>query len=471
VVTTVERVAQAIAPFAFSTESAAGDAPRWRLALVEYLSLLPITALLGFVKSFEKAKRIGESLGNVRWEKSETLYRAGFPRFALPVLEWFRPRMEFEIIAEGKTITPKWFIEQRIAMDYLRELHKSVDLLVGANERFYGAWYKRSGEAKHPWAAACVLNRQGEYLLRLQANFDKIAASEAEYESSKVTKDILDWPPLQADILRNRIAAIEQEHQIAIAKESSSLVTVEQPSYIPDFAGEFLSRTAHTVLEGICETENKIFSAVFPFFFEASIKKTGVLLRSDVDSTSTDPTQRFNLATGPLLDLMELSGYTILVSDLRESPEPWNTAKALWDQYLSDERSAPTRMRILSGVLHVADIPMMFSPGELLRTNWRMRIQQLFRDIPVRRVVSGSVGIHIDHRVEHSSALVRVLARQTFAGFYRGIDVFAAMYFVKLASSDITALRLRSNDLVDAIQRESGVRVRRRGGIDEGAGP
>jgi hypothetical protein len=87
-ITVVERVQKVISPVAFSPESSGSDAPRWRLGLVEYLCLLPIAALLGFVKSLQNAKlsRIRSLLCTVRWKRADTLYRAGFPRFVLPTL-------------------------------------------------------------------------------------------------------------------------------------------------------------------------------------------------------------------------------------------------------------------------------------------------------------------------------------------------------------------------------------------------
>jgi len=462
-----QRVTSVIAPVAFSAESAASDSPQWRVGLVEHLCLLPITALLGFVKSLANAKlgRIRDLLGKVRWEKPESLYRAGFPRFVLPSLEWFEPRLEFELLAEGKIVTPQWLIEQGVVKDYLAALHKAMDLLLNANEQTYGAWHKKAVEAKHPWAAAIVLNRRGEFLRKLQSHFDKIVAIETEYESAKVLPDLLGWPSKQTDVFKQRIVATQHSHEIAVAKEAQNLVGVERPSHIPDFSGEFLSQTAQTVVEAICRKDVTVFEALFPFFFGASIKKTSVLLRLANGRSQAEQISWVNLAMGPLLDLVELSGYSIVLSELRQTPEPWNTARTLWDRYLSDGGAGPTRMNFLKGALQTADIPGKSVPGELLRTGWRTWIHQLLRDVPVVDVVSGSFGFHVDHRVQHSSALIRVLARRTFAGFYRGVDVFAAMYFVKLEGNEAAAYELRSSDLIDALQRESREEEGEEGGV------
>jgi hypothetical protein len=378
--------------------------------------------------------------------------------------------LDFEVQAEEELITPPWLIEQAVVKDYLTVLQKSIGLLLKANKRLYGAWYKKSTDAKHPWAAAVVLNRQGEYLAKLLIHFDKIALIEAEYESARVLQDILGWPAKQADVLKEQIIAIQQEHEIAVAKEAHSLVGLKRPSHVPDFAGEFLCRTAQMVLEALCRNDVPVFSAVFPLFFQASIKKTTALLNPSEGDSRNEERQLVNLAMGPLFDLIELSGYANLISELHQSAEPWSIARALWDRYLLDETTGPKRMEFLTGALQMADIPALVAPGELLRTGWRMEVHRLLKGLPTTRVVHGGYGIHVEERVNHASALVRVLAREIFAGFYRGIDVFSATYFVKLAGKEAAVSELRSSNLIEAIQRESGGQEGEQGGSGEESG-
>lgn len=291
-----EQVQQVIAGAAFSLESTAPDAPRWRLGLVEYLCLFPLRALLGFVKSLEESslEKIRARMGTVRWQNPATLYRAGFLRLSFPTLEWFRPRLEFEVMGEGLAVTPRWLIEQGVVQDYFTALQKSVDLLVNANAHLYGPWYKTAVDGKHPWAAAVVLNRQGEYISKLKAHFHKIAASEADYEAAKVLKDMVRWPAKRADGFKERIVAVEREYGVAVANQALELIGTERGAHVPDFAGEFLSRTAQTVLQAFYGNDLAVFGAVFPLFFRASIGKTTVLLRADDATSDQERLHRFN---------------------------------------------------------------------------------------------------------------------------------------------------------------------------------
>lgn len=450
-----EQAAEVISPILLTADWNTGDAARLGLGIVESLCLLPITALLGFVKSLENSTlgRVRHLLAKVQWQKPKTLYRAGFPRFILPTMEWFRHRIDFEFAADERQITPQWLIEQGILKDYLNWLHTSIGLLLVTNTRLYSAWHKRAAQAKQHWPAAMILSRQGEYLAKLRANFNRMSATEAEYESAKVVQDMLGWPTKQAEALREKIDTIEREYKVAAAKEAHQLALLKRPSHVPDFAGEFLSLTARTVLEAILNDDMQTFVAVFPYFFEASTSMTVSMMSSLQGHNDLEQQQRLNAALGPFFNLLELSGYAKLASELRQSPEPWSTANARWDQYLSDQNGGATRRTVTISALRTADNPWMAASGELMRTGWRMQIQQLLEGLPTEDIVHGGVGIYIEHRVKHTSALVRVLAAQGLQGFYRGTDVFAATYLMKFPEHE--GLELRCNDLHDAIARES----------------
>jgi len=341
--------------------------------------------------------------------------------------------------------------------DYLTALHEAVDLLFKANDRLYGAWHKRLVEANRPWTPAITLNRQGEYLAKLKTHFGKIASNETEYQSAKVLQDMLGWPPGQADAFKTRAVAAERTYEIAVAKAAVGLVGVKRGSHVPDFAGEFLLRTAGTLLEAIWRNDLPTFGALFPLFFDASVNKVAALLHNgEAFANAAEQIQRLNVAMGPLLDLMELSGYAILSSELHQSSEPWGSGKTRWDRYLLEKDAGPKRMQLISGILQLADVPMTAAPGELIRTGWRTQIHQLLRNVPVQEDFLGSAsGIYRRQQVQHASALVRILARNTFSSFYRGIDIFVAMYFAQQLAGVLENLDLRASGLIDALRRES----------------
>ena len=221
---------------------------------------------------------------------------------------------------------------------------------------------------------------------------------------------------------------------------------------VPDYAGEFIHQTARSIIEALIVNDAEHFNRLFPIYFEASFKEARRLLPKDDVADVAERVQRFKVATAPILDVLEISGYSIIVSELRQSAEMWELARALWDGYLVDK----AKMDFLFAVLQGADAPAMFS-RELVRIAWRQQIQGLIADVPREDEVLGSAGygIHVEHRVKHPSVLIRQLGVDLVGSFYRGVDVFAAMYFVRLPGNENAARSLRSSGLIESLAHRS----------------
>jgi hypothetical protein len=453
------KIADVILPLALPSTEASEDAPRWQLGVLEYLSLFPTSILLGFAKSLSNTStdHLREMLASVRWQKQQTLYRSGFFRFALPSLEWFEPRLQFEAQAEGRRVTPDWFILQVVSRDHLKVLQSSLEYLLNVSERLFGAWLSKCEEAKDPWAKAVILNRQGEYLNKLSANLAESLRVESDYETTKVLSDLKGWPPSKVNSFKYRVSTVEDKYSLAIAKAAADLAKNKKPSQLPDYAGEFLARTARTLVRAILANEWNHFEEVFPYFWESSINKFVFLISAET-AGGEDQVFKFALSSAPMVDLMEISGFAILVSEMNQAAEPWNWVQQIWDRYLKDIENGPSRIDILARSLRACDIPMMIPPGDIARIEWRTQasswIAQHLGLNPNARWSSGFGG-QFGQRVMHSSALIRVLARDTFFGMYRGTDIFAAIYLNDLPGANLGGGRTRFNNLVAELKMES----------------
>ena len=232
------------------------------------------------------------------------------------------------------------------------------------------------------------------------------------------------------------------------------MVSIERQADIPDFAGGFLhqlpGRYSNLSLRG---TRN---------YFKQYTRRSSKLLltRRDpfsqkVQLDSQGLMQKGIVSVGPVLDLIELTGYAIIASELRQDQEMWDIARRNWDEYF---RKNPPGMTFVAGVLQLADIPTLFAPGELIRTGWRAQVQQMLNNVPVEENMRGLslFGLHVSRRVKHPSALIRALGPRFIGGLYRGIDVFAATYFADIPEVSETVKRLRANDLIESLWRNKG---------------
>ena len=464
------RIADVILPLALSSNEAPAETSRWQLGSVEYLCLLPTSVLLGFVKSLGNIslEHLRQMLKKVKWGTPETMYYAGFSRFALPSLEWCEPRVKFENWAEGRRVTPDWFVLQIIAKDYLSALQASITSLLNVSDKLFGTWLSKCEAASDSWAGAIVLNRQGEYISKFSANFAEGLNMEADYETAKVLKDLRGWPATKADSYREEMSTVITKHSLAIAKAAVTLAKSKKPKQLPDYAGEFLSRTARMLVEALFNDKWEFFGNAFPYFWEASIKKFLSLITGE-GTDGEDQFLKFALSSAPLVDLMEISGFAIVVSEMNPSPEPWNLVKQLWDRYLTDEDAGAFRTDLLARSLLSCDIPLMIPPGDMSRTGWRTQcsdwVAQCLGLNP--NAAWGLFGGQGGQRVAHLSALVRVLARDTLLGMYRGTDIFGAIYFRNFPGTNIGENTFRFNNLVDSLAMESRRGERRDSGEED----
>jgi hypothetical protein len=454
------KIGEILQPFLRSPQLGSVPLPRWRIGLAEYLCLLPTSILLGFVKSLDGAPlaKLRDSLARVRWERPATLYRSGFQRLALPSLEWFQSRMAFEHLAEREGVTPNWFVEQVLARDHLKVLQAALDLLLGANDRLFGDWRSKLEAAKNPWAAAISVNRQGEYIRKTLAHFDKFVAEETDYENAKVMHDLRGWPTGKNEAFNERIAKIQQEYRIVVATWACTLVGTERPSHLPDYGGEFLLQTAQTLTEAIFQDDSDTFKSVFPSFFQASIKEVLSLLKIDAGQGDREQFEAFALATAPFLDLVEITGYAILASELRQQEGPWSAAQATWYQYLTAEEEGPVRVGVVNDALKVVNFPGTMAPGETIRTGWRTQaLEWVMRSVGLDPSSAWPFFGDGSERqsVRHPSAVIRAFVRETFPGMYRGIDVFAAAFFLNLPGAESPGRGFRFSGFADALRRET----------------
>ena len=78
------------------------------LAIAERLSAISINILLSYSESVAdyNKEQISNYLRQINWQKPSGLYRGEFKANTIPRLEWFKPRLGFEVASEGKLISP-----------------------------------------------------------------------------------------------------------------------------------------------------------------------------------------------------------------------------------------------------------------------------------------------------------------------------------------------------------------------------
>ena len=130
-----------------------------------------------------------------------------------------------------------------------------------------------------------------------------------------------------------------------------------------------------------------------------------------------------HIASAVVLDIMDLSGYALLLAEYHQNSEIWKPVESVWRSYLDN---SPERLKLLAGVVTLEHIRFQIPHRGLLRTNWSTQVHEMLRQLPQGL----PMGMYSSsHRVQHPSPLVRYVARDEWTD---GLDVFIGEFLLKL---------------------------------------
>jgi hypothetical protein len=124
----------------------------------------------------------------------------------------------------------------------------------------------------------------------------------------------------------------------------------------------------------------------------------------------------------PIIDLLTISGYALIFSELHASPVVWNTTRTLWDAWLAENTQ---RLEIIDAMVSVDKGTFAIQPRAILRTQWEMQLRSVLEALPRKEARSP----WDEGPLDHQSALIRALTPvgQLFLP-YNALDTFIALY-------------------------------------------
>jgi hypothetical protein len=134
-----------------------------RMSIVDALASMPITIFLAYletIKDFGRAS-IRTSIRKINWKSPKSIYQVGLPSHVLARLEWFRPRIEFEIRSEGRRVSPDWYLEELTIQPTAENLKSAITALVADVQAIYDKWLGLANANKLSWIGATILSRGG----------------------------------------------------------------------------------------------------------------------------------------------------------------------------------------------------------------------------------------------------------------------------------------------------------------------
>jgi hypothetical protein len=96
---------------------------------------------------------------------------------------------------------------------------------------------------------------------------------------------------------------------------------------------------------------------------------------SSVDDITT---RELKVATAPILDAMDLTGYGRVFADFHDLPDIWSSMKKSWDE-LSISLGQVPNPKALHAILGLAEAPMELPYRGVVRTRWLMKVSPVLK--------------------------------------------------------------------------------------------
>jgi hypothetical protein len=268
----------------------------------------------------------------------------------------------------------------------------------------------------------------------------------------------LSWPQPDFEKLA---AAIEMECGWIVERMSVLMPRLPaKPEELPDYRGQFLHTVTEQVFEYVLEGDAASLARTLPGAFAGCFAMHDALRPADFNPEDPWLEASLSVAFAPIMDLVELSGYSYVLSEAFPDKQTWPTVADVWDRALGAAEAGAMAKRVAAIVSFSKNQFFSIAPRAVLRTTWQQRVEQVLRALPVK---SDREGFGVHYSVDHPSAFVRAVFHPHSLGMMEdGADIFAAMYLLATPEISATLVHRQASDLVRRIAQE-----RRRGGQSE----
>lgn len=424
-----------------------------RLVVVQAIARMPISILLSArLYALELADLdFNQVLGAASWRNRRSPYRLDLPRVALPMAEDLQRQLTFEFYVEGLMVSPHWYMREQLACaispSYVDSIVASCSDIAGL---IFETLDKKLADKELLWERAILLSSQLEYENKVAVHFATFSNVWDKLSEGRRIEG-LEWPKFDKESIEEgfkarRVGLIREFPNMAIALQQQ-----QRPETIPDFAGQFLHESGEAILKSLVNGNAELFRTLFKSYFY------GCLLTYDkLRPNGTIPEHRLRGAVSqslaPIADVLDISGYAYLCSELRGEKAYWAEVKSVWDQFLvGDAETSSARIAQLGAMLSLATDPMQVPSRGVLRTRWKMTINQLIAEaVGVADRYAFRYGR--DRQINHPSPLVRVMAEGYGGIGCDGIDIFSDLYF---ADFQVSSERRHWRNLKERVSRES----------------
>lgn len=421
-----------------------------RLAVHDVYAMGLASLVLGVSRRVSQitAESFSALMESVNWLKPRHIYGLNVPRSVLEQLEYLRAGLEFEFRAGGALQSPVWYREQIACIGLARCLANAASELVGELAGSIVGEAKAVIDAGRHLPAAQIIQRGMEVVEKFRYHMREIRGCSERLGVLRRITDI-PWPVTDWEKLDQRIEASREELIVLLGPLAMYLVVAPRREGLPDYFGQAYAVLAQESYAAMAQGREDLFKKLFPSLFLSGLKAFD-RLREHLGGEGQE--RMLVYSTEPIADLLELSGYAIIYSEL-DIKGFWDVAHQLWDRYFEQLPDREAGANFIDGIVEYRRSLFAVLPRDLARTSWkqdlenRLRERGLMEDVFARRFGGREQG------TRHASPVIRALARSEFL-FEGPTDVFMAVYMATRPEAARLDLGRRTESFASTLERE-----------------
>jgi hypothetical protein len=400
---------------------------REQLAFMETQGRLAVAAVLGLVRYLDEhsCESISKSISEINWNSNKRghIYLTGLPVTLISRLESIASNLSNEKLIEGRIISPKWYIKTLCIQEYLYSLQKYFEYLKSLHVNYFQPKFEKLLIENQYSLAVHFLQRWLEFSNKYQSLVNYM---EKHIESCAKFHWVKDLPFPVFDFPQEKKGALARERDVSdkLIQLLPKLKTLVVEDDLPDYFGQALTLGLEACYEACKEQDVDRLKVIFPIIFDASITAHDKIRKKVQDWSQDD--SKIIYSTEPLANLLDISGFAVLYSELYGNDVIWNVVKSMWDAYLQvvDAKAA---IQFIVAIVGYRDSLFVLMPQAILRTNWQMDFTRKMKDTGLP-VFPEDRYYDRQKKISHQSSLIRVIAKWGGLMAFSAQDVFLAIY-------------------------------------------
>lgn len=335
-------------------------------------------------------------------------------------------------------------------MRYAELFQETINELISSLENFFVLKSEFLLSKKSFILTAHHSQRGLELCNKMKAYFPALKNLIEEFEKIAINKE-LPWPKWDWNEIENKINTSHDKLVEILAKCIPALSQIEHKENFPDMFVQTYNTVCQDCYEAMILAKADKFKNLFPLLFIGSLAAHEKLRKQLKD---WQPETGLTITIEPLVDIMELSGYARIYSELFAIPDIWDICKTTWDKYFESHAQPNDAVKFLITLYQYRKGLFQISPRDILRTNWQIGFNNKLREMNLIDDMFSSRYYGVKESItKHKSSLIRAICRGRHEPHISATEVFIITYILKRPK--LEGIEFKDMwELSEAIERE-----------------